>query len=331
MTAYIDAHRGEFGVEPICSVLEMAPSTYYAVTTRGLSARDEHDEHLKEAIEFVWVQNRGVYGVGKVWERLRQDGVPAARCTVSRLMRALGFRGAVRGKTVRTTFPGPAADRPEDLVDRRFAASAPNVLWVADLTYVKTHSGWVYVAFVVDVFSRRVVGWQASRSLRTDLALDALEMAIWSRRGQDLGGLVHHSDRGSQYLAIRYTERLEEAGLHASVGSRGDSYDNALAESFNGLYKTELIRKDGPWFGLEDVEHATMEYVHWFNTERLHSAIGMVPPAVYETRVWSESTCSERTHQERGAVTPCAARNDVPATQMTSPKEVVPASSAILG
>jgi putative transposase len=221
MTEFINAKRDQYGVEPICRVLEMAPSTYYAVATRRPTARDIYDDHLKQAIEFVWVQNRAVYGLEKVWAKLRQDGVPVARCTVRRLMRDLGIRGAVRGKTVRTTFPGAEAERPEDLVERLFSSAAPNVLWVADLTYVKTHSGWVYVAFIVDVFSRRVVGWQASRSLRTDLALDALNMAIWSRRGEDLDGLIHHSDRGVQYCAVRYTERLEEAGLHASVGSRG--------------------------------------------------------------------------------------------------------------
>ena len=329
MTTYIDAHKNQFGVEPICRTLEMSPSTYYSATDRAPSARDVHDEHLQQAIEFVWVQNRGVYGTEKVWEKLRQEGIPVARCTVARLMRVLGFRGAVRGKTVKTTFPGLEADRPEDLVDRQFAAPAPNVLWVADLTYVKTHSGWVYVAFILDVFSRRVVGWQASRSLRTDLALDALEMAIWSRHGEDLNGLVHHSDRGVQYLAIRYTDRLADAGLQSSVGSRGDSYDNALAESFNGLYKTELIRKDGPWFGLEDVEHATMEYVHWFNTERLHGSIGMVPPAVYEQRFRIDTPDSGQPRQERAAVARSTARNDGPATKMTSLREGQPGTMPI--
>jgi putative transposase len=208
---------------------------------------------------------------------------------VERLMRDLGLRGVVRGKaSVRTTLGDAAAARPADLVQRQFRTAAPNRLWVADLTYVKSHSGWVYVAFVVDVFSRFVVGWQASRSLRTDLALDALEMALWRRRGQALGGLIHHSDRGSQYVAIRYTERLAEAGAGASVGSRGDSYDNALAESFNGLYKTELIRHRGPWRGLEDVEYATLDYVDWFNHRRLHGELGMMPPAEFEARYAAE-------------------------------------------
>jgi len=198
-------------------------------------------------------------------------------------MRELGLRGVVRGKKVRTTWPDDVSPRPTDLVERQFRAQAPNRLWVADLTYVKTHSGWVYVAFVIDVFSRCIVGWQASRSLHADLALDALEMALWARRGKRLDGLVHHSDRGVQYLAIRYTERLAEAGAVASVGSRGDSYDNALAESFNGLYKTELIRHRGPWRGLDDVEFASLDYVDWFNHRRLHGELGMVPPAEFET------------------------------------------------
>lgn len=329
MTAYIGAHKNHFGIEPICRTLEMAPSTYYTAASRQPSPRDQRDEHLKQAIEFIWVENRGVYGAEKVWQKLNQEGVVVARCTVTRLMRDLGFRGAVRGKTVRTTFPGLEADRPEDLVDRQFAAPAPNVLWVADLTYVKAHSGWVYVAFIIDVFSRRVVGWQASRSLRTDLALDALEMAIWARRDENLDGLIHHSDRGVQYLAIRYTDRLADAGLQASVGSRGDSYDNALAESFNGLFKTELIRKDGPWFGVEDVEHATMEYVHWFNTERLHGSIGMVPPAVYEACFKTHHPDTAQTRQGRAAVTRSGARNEVTATHETLLTEGQPATTAI--
>jgi len=284
MTNFIAAKREKYGVEPICRVLQFAPQTYYAAMSRTPSARDAHDEHLKQAIEFIWVQNRSVFGPEKVWDKLREVGVPVARCTVERLMRELGFRGVVRGKTVRTTIGDDQAERPDDLVDRRFAAVTPNQLWVADITYVKTHSGWVYLAFVIDVFSRRVVGWQASRSLRADLAVDALDMALFARRGEHLSGLVHHSDRGSQYVAVRYTDRLEGAGVDRSVGSRGDSYDNALAESFNGLYKTELIRKDGPWYGLEDVEHATMEYVDWFNNERPHSGAGRMAPAAYETK-----------------------------------------------
>jgi putative transposase len=247
------------------------------------SARQRRDEVLKGVIRRVWDEHRRVYGADKVWAQLKRVGAKVARCTVERLMRDLGLRGATRGRaSIRTTIGDGAADRPLDLVARQFRAPAPNRLWVADLTYVKTHGGWVYVAFVVDVCSRFVVGWQASRSLRTDLALDALEMALWARRSKDLAGLIHHSDRGSQYLAIRYTERLAEAGAVPSVGSRGDSYDNALAESFNGLYKTELIRHAGPWRGLDDVEYATLEYVDWFNHRRLHGELGMIPPAEFE-------------------------------------------------
>src|SRR5919202_6533753 len=245
--------------------------------------REHRDEVLKVTIRRVWDEHRQVYGADKVWAQLKREGTPVARCTVERLMRELGLRGVVRGKTsIRTTVSDAASDRPLDLVARQFRAPAPNRLWVADLTYVKTHSGWVYVAFVVDVCSRFVVGWQASRSLRTDLALDALEMALWARRTKELTGLIHHSDRGSQYLAIRYTERLAEAGAVPSVGSRGDSYDNALAESFNGLYKAELIRRAGPWRGLDDVQYATLEYVDWFHHRRLHGELGMRPPAEFE-------------------------------------------------
>jgi len=280
---YIDAHRDRFGVEPICMTLQVAPSTYYAAKARPPCARRLRDEELKREISRVWRENFSVYGADKVWTQLNREHVRVARCTVERLMRTLGLQGVRRGKRHRTTIPDALAARPADLVERQFSASAPNRLWVADLTYVKTHSGWVYVAFVIDVYSRFVVGWQASRSLRSDLALDALEMAIFARSGNDLDGLVHHSDRGVQYLSIRYTERLGEAGVVNSVGSRGDSYDNALAESFNGLYKTELIRNKGPWRGLDDVEFATLEYLDWFNHRRLHSEIGKVPPAEHET------------------------------------------------
>jgi putative transposase len=285
---FIADNRKRWGVEPICRVLQFAPATYYAASTRPPSARAVRDQGLKPQIQRVWNENFGVYGADKVWAQLRREGFLVARCTVERLMRELGLRGVVRGRTPRTTRSADGTDRPADLVRRHFVAAAPNRLWVADLTCVKTHSGWVYLAFIVDVFSRYVVGWQASRSLRTDLALDALEMAIWGRRGEQLQGLVHHSDRGVQYLAVRYTERLAEAGVAASVGSRGDSYDNALAESFNGLYKTELIRKDGPWRGLEDVEFATLEYLDWFNQRRLHSELGMIPPAEFEAAHYHE-------------------------------------------
>jgi putative transposase len=279
---FINAYRARWGVEPICRVLQFAPATYYAARARFLSARAVRDGELKVAIRRIWNEHRQVYGADKVWAQLKREETPVARCTVERLMRALGLRGVVRGKrSVRTTFAAEAAARPTDLVQRQFRAAAPNCLWVADLTYVKTHSGWVYVAFIVDVFSRFVVGWQASRSLHADLALDALEMAIWGR-GRHLTGLIHHSDRGVQYLSIRYTERLAEAEVVASVGSKGDSYDNALAESFNGLYKAELIRHRGPWSGLDAVEYATLEYVDWFNHRRLHGELGMVPPAEFE-------------------------------------------------
>ena len=287
--SFITANKVRWGVEPICRVLQVAPATYYAAVTRPPSARTVRDERLCAAITRVWQEHLGVYGAAKVWAQLHREGAPVARCTVERLMRGLGLRGVVRGKTsVRTTVAETASSRPADLVQRQFRAPTPNRLWVADLTYVKTHAGWVYVAFIIDVCSRYVVGWQASRSLRTDLALDALEMALWGRRGQRLEGLVHHSDRGVQYLAIRYSERLAEAGAVASVGSRGDSYDNALAESFNGLYKTELIRHRGPWRGLDDVEYATLDYIDWFNHRRLHGELGMIPPAEFEDLHYDE-------------------------------------------
>jgi putative transposase len=245
VSAYIDEHRHRFGVEPICSVLQFAPRTYYAAKARPPSTRALRDADLKPAIARVHEENFGVYGVDKVWAQLNREGVRVARCTVARLMRDLGLRGVVRGKPKYTTVAGDAADRPRDLVDRSFVAGAPNRLWVADLTYVRTWSGFVYVAFITDVYSRMIVGWQASRSLRSDLALDALEQAIWarSRPGKRLHELIHHSDRGVQYLAIRYTERLAETGAVNSVGSKGDSYDNALAETMIGLYKAELYRR----------------------------------------------------------------------------------------
>jgi putative transposase len=281
MIAYIDANRDRFGVEPICRVLPIAPSSYYAVCHRPRSARSRRDQELKLEIGRVHAEHFGVYGARKVWRQLHREGIVVARCRVERLMRELGLEGVRRGKPRRTTTPAAAATPPADLVERNFSAARPNQLWVADLTYVATWSGFVYVAFVIDAFSRFLVGWQASRSLRTDLALDALEMAIWARRG-DLEGLVHHSDRGSQYLSIRYTERLAEAGAVTSVGSRGDSYDNALAETIIGLYKTELIRRRGPWTGMDEVEYATLEWVDWFNHRRLLEPIGHVPPAEFE-------------------------------------------------
>jgi transposase InsO family protein len=281
MTTYIDEHRDRYGVEPICALLPIAPSTYYDSRSRPPSARTLRDAALKVQIGRVHEENYGVYGARKVWRQLHREGTPVARCTVERLMAELGLRGAVRGKTRRTTTPDETVPRPADLVDRDFSADRPNQLWVADLTYVATWSGFVYASFIIDAYSRFIVGWQTSRSLRTDLALDALEMAIWRRR-EGLEGLVHHSDRGGQYLAIRYTERLAEAGGVTSVGSRGDSYDNALAETIIGLYKTELIRRRGPWKGIDDVEYATLEWVDWFNHRRLLEPIGNVPPAEFE-------------------------------------------------
>jgi putative transposase len=291
--SFIEAHRERWGVEPICGALQIAPATYSAARSRPLSPRGERDELLKLEV--------AVYGAEKVWRQLNREGIRVARCTTQRLMRDLGLRGARRVRAWRTTTIGDETlERPRDLVERRFAASAPNRLWVADLTYVKTHRGFVYVALVIDVFSRYIVGWQASTSLRSDLAIDALEMAIYARR--DVDGLVHHSDRGVQYLSIRYTERLADAGVVASVGSRGDSYDNAMAESTIGLYKTELIHRRGPWKSVEDVEWATLTYVEWFNNRRLHGEIGMIPPAEYEqahrqTHEADQSTTSSQTTQ----------------------------------
>jgi putative transposase len=292
MIAYIDKNKVRFGVEPICRLLPIAPSTYYEARSRLPSARELHDELLKTEIARVHVENFGVYGARKIWRALNRQGIVVARCTVQRLMREMGLRGAVRGKTKRTTTPDETAPRPADLVCRDFSAARPNELWVADITYVATWSGFVYVSFVVDAYSRFIVGWQASRSLRTDLAIDALEMAIWQREG-DLHELVHHSDRGSQYLAIRYTERLGEAGAVNSVGSKGDSYDNALAETIFGLYKTELIRRRGPWKGIDDGEFATLEWVDWFNHRRLLEPIGHVPPAEFEANYWSRKDSGE--------------------------------------
>jgi putative transposase len=288
MVRLIDDHRGEYGVEPICRVLPIAPSTYYAhkaweVDPSLRSPRAQRDEFLKVEISRVWNENFAVYGAKKVWKQLNREGVGVARCTVARLMKELGLQGAVRGRAFKTTtIPGGELERPLDLVDRAFKASRPNELWVSDLTYVATWRGFVYVAFVIDVFARRIVGWRVSTSLRSDLALDALEQAISEREDDQADRLVHHSDRGVQYLSIRYTERLAEAGIEPSVGSKGDSYDNALAESVIGLFKTEVIRLRGPWRNVEDVEFATLEWVWWFNYHRLLEPIGHVPPAEYE-------------------------------------------------
>ena len=280
--SFINTHRGRWGVEPICRVLEIAPSTYYAAATRPPCARQLRDETLKPEIARVHKDNYGVYGAHKVWRQLHREGIAVGRDRVRRLMRKLQLAGVRRGKVKRTTLPGELSERPQDLVERSFVASAPNRLWVADLTYVSAWTGFVYVAFVVDAFSRRIVGWRVAASLHAELALDALEMAIWSRRAEDISGVVHHSDRGIQYVAIRYTERLAEAGAVRSVGSRGDSYDNALAETVVGLYKAELIYRRGPWRSLGQVELATAEWVDWWNQRRLHSADGDLPPAEYE-------------------------------------------------
>lgn len=287
MVAFIDNHREDFGVEPICAVLPIAPSTYYSHKAQEAnptlrSGRARRDEELRVEIQRVWEANFKVYGVRKVWRQLKREGFAVARCTVARLMREMGLGGAVRGRRLKTTVPADAADRPLDLVERDFSAERPNRLWVSDLTYVATWRGFVYVAFVIDAFSRRIVGWRVSNSLKSDLALDALEQAIWEREEAEGSRLVHHSDRGVQYLSIRYTERLAEAGIEPSVGSKGDSYDNALAESVIGLFKTEVIRQRGPWRRLEDVEFAVLEWVWWFNEHRLLEPLGYLPPAEYE-------------------------------------------------
>jgi putative transposase len=281
MTRYIDAHRDRFGVEPICRTLAVAPSTYYAARSRPPSARAVQDEGLGEDIRRVHREHFGVYGARKAWRQLRREGIEVGRDRVARLMRSLGLVGATRTKRVRTTRPAVVEQRPADLVERIFSAAAPDRLWVADLTYVWTRSGFCYAALVIDAFSRMIVGWRVMATLRAELALDALEMAIHAR-GRRLAGLVHHSDRGVQYLAIRYTERLAEVEAAGSVGSRGDSYDNALAESVIGLYKAELIGRAGPWRTIEQVELATASWVDFWNTRRLHSACGDAPPAEYE-------------------------------------------------
>ncbi len=291
---FIDAHREEHGVEPICAQLQVAPSTYYAAKTRRPSARSVTDAATTAVIEKVHAENFGVYGARKIHAQLHRQGHPVARCTVQRLMRTAGLRGLSRAKGPRTTVPGSGPELRPDLVARAFTATGPDQLWVADITYCRTFAGWVYAAFVIDVYSRRVVGWQLSKSLRTDLALDALEMGIWTRQrvGRDVGGLIHHSDKGVQYVAVRYTQRLAEAGAVASVGSTGDSYDNALAEAFNSLFKAELVRNRGPWKGIDELEIAVAEYIDWFNHRRLHGEIGLVPPAEHEDNFYRHNTAA---------------------------------------
>jgi len=291
--SFIDEHRDEYGVEPICRVLPIAPSTYRAHAARQAdprlrSDRVKVDEILSPEVERVWNENFQVYGVRKVWRQLRREQFDVARCTVQRLMRRLGLRGVIRGKTVRTTISDPKAPCPLDRVQRQFTADRPNKLWVSDFTYVSTWQGFVYVAFVIDVFARRIVGWRASSSARTDFVLDALEQALYARRPVGPDRLVHHSDRGVQYVSIRYTERLAEAGLEPSVGSVGDSYDNALAETINGLYKAEVIHRRPSWRTREEVEWATLNWVDWFNNRRLLEPIGNIPPAEAEANYYSQ-------------------------------------------
>lgn len=293
---FIDRYRDLYGVEPICQLLPIAPSTYRRCKALerqpgNRSARSKRDEQLSPEIQRVWEESDRNYGARKVWKQLLRESTPVARCTVERLMRQLGIEGVRRGKRCITTIPDEAAHKPLDLVQREFSASRPNQLWVADITYVATWSGFVYVAFVVDVFSRFIVGWRVLKNMQTNLILDALEQALWLRGKPK--GVIHHSDRGSQYLSIRYTERLAEAGFNASVGSVGDSYDNALAETINGLYKAEVIHKNGPWRGLDDVERATLTWVEWFNNRRLLRPIGDLPPAEYEMLYYQQTESSE--------------------------------------
>lgn len=294
MKAFIDEHRAVYGVEPICRVLPIAPSTYYAharcqAAPERRSPRAQRDEVLSGHIQRVWEENFQVYGVRKVWRQLKREGVVAARCTVERLMRRLDLQGVVRGKPVKTTISDKAKPCPLDKVNRQFRAERPNALWVSDFTYVSTWQGFVYVAFVIDVFARRIVGWRVSSSARTDFVLDALEQALYARRPVDQGSLIHHSDRGVQYVSIRYTERLAEAGVEPSVGSVGDSYDNALAETINGLYKAEVIHRRS-WQSREAVELATLEWVDWFNHRRLLEPIGNMPPAEAEALYYRQLT-----------------------------------------
>jgi len=294
MIAFIDDHREAYGVEPICKVLPIAPSTYHDHVAKRrnparLSARARRDAALKVEVRRVFEESFSVYGVRKVWRQLRREGRDVARCTVARLMKEMGLQGAIRGKPVRTTISDRAAPCPLDHVNREFQAPRPNALWVSDFTYVATWIGFVYVAFVVDAYARRIVGWRVSRSAHAGFVLDALEQALAERRPLRGGGLVHHSDRGVQYVSIKYTERLAEAGIEPSVGSVGDSYDNALAETINGLYKAEVIHRRGPWRSFDAVEYATLEWVDWFNNRRLLEPIGNIPPAEAEARYYAQT------------------------------------------
>jgi len=292
MITFIDDHRGTHGVEPICRVLPIAPSTYHdhvakRAAPEKLSARTKRDMALKPEIERVFAENFEVYGARKVWRQLNRENIPVARCTVERLMADLGLQGVIRGKPVRTTVQNKGAPCPLDHVNRVFHAPAPNMLWLSDFTYVSTWSGFVYVAFVIDAYARRIVGWRVSSSMEAGFVLDALEQALYDRRPVQDDGLIHHSDRGAQYVSIKYTERLAEAGIEPSVGSVGDSYDNALAETINGLYKAEVIHRCGPWRSFEAVEFATLEWVDWFNNRRLLEPIGNIPPAEAEERYYA--------------------------------------------
>jgi putative transposase len=291
MVSFIDQHRAEYGVEPICEQLPIAPATYYEQKAREAQPEREpprlrRDAEISGEIRRVYDNNVQVYGARKVWRQLGRDGIAVARCTVERLMRSLGLQAVVRGGKRRTTISRDQTDYPEDLVKRQFNATRPNELRVADFTYVATWAGFVYVALVIDVFSGCIIGWRVAHSMHTDLVLDALEQALWSRSGAR--GVVHHSDRGSQYLSIRYTERLKEAGVEPSVGSVGDSYDNALAESVIGLYKTEVIHCRSPWRHFDDVEYATLDWVDWFNNRRLLEPIGNIPPAEFESMYYHQ-------------------------------------------
>ena len=292
MIAFIDEYRSAYGVEPICRIIAIAPSTYYAHVKRRLHPetappRVQRDEALKPEIQRVYDDNFGVYGARKVWRQLKREGFDVPRCTVERLMKAMGLQGVIRGKRVRTTVPDKAAPCPLDHVNRAFHAAKPNALWVSDFTYVSTWGGFVYVAFVIDAYARRIVGWRVSRTAHAGFVLDALEQALAERKPISGGGLVHHSDRGVQYVSIKYTERLADAGLVPSVGSVGDSYDNALAETINGLYKAEVIHRCGPWRSFEAVEFATLEWVSWYNNRRLLSSIGNMPPAEAEDNYYA--------------------------------------------
>lgn len=290
MIAFIEEHRDDIGVEPICRHLPIAPSTFYDHMAKRadpdlLSDRAKRDKVLRSEIERVWEQNYKVYGVRKIWHQLRREGFDVARCTVARLMKDLGLEGVIRGKKAKTTIPNKAQPCPLDKVNRQFRVPAPDMLWVSDFTYVASWQGFVYVAFVIDTFARRIVGWRVSRTANAGFVLDALEQAVHQR--QPGSGLVHHSDRGSQYLSIRYTERLAEAGIEPSVGSVGDPYDNALTETINGLFKAEVIHRRGPWRSFDAVEYATLEWVDWFNNRRLLEPIGNIPPAEAEANFYA--------------------------------------------